>query len=187
MVSNDCILLFLKKGDLGITENYRGITLTAITVKIHNALLLNCIWPEVYKILKENQNGFSRNRSATFQILTVRYRRNTCKKYRGNTLVCRFHGSIEFHAHRKDGAIWAYGYLKETITAIIILYKDMKSIVRSPNSNTDYFDIVVGILQWDRLVPFLFIIYLHYLLRTSTEIMDKNGFRLKMQEGDDIL
>ena len=34
-----CILLFPKKGDLGLPKNYRGITLTSIAAKIYNALL----------------------------------------------------------------------------------------------------------------------------------------------------
>ena len=34
-----CILPFLKKGDLRLAKNYRGITLTSIAAKIYNALL----------------------------------------------------------------------------------------------------------------------------------------------------
>ena len=40
-----------KKDDLGNTKNYRCITLTGITTKVYNALLLNCIKPEIKKIL----------------------------------------------------------------------------------------------------------------------------------------
>ena len=61
----DCILLFLKKGDFGITNNYSGITLIAISAKIYNALLLSHIQPEIKKILRKNQNGFRRNCSTT--------------------------------------------------------------------------------------------------------------------------
>ena len=67
-----CILPFLKKGDLGIAKNYRGITLTAIAAKICGALLLNRIRPEIEKIPRKNQNRFRRNRSTTSQILTIR-------------------------------------------------------------------------------------------------------------------
>ena len=37
------ILTYPKKGVLGITKNYRSTTLSAITAKVYNALLLNCI------------------------------------------------------------------------------------------------------------------------------------------------
>ena len=32
-----------------------------------------------------------------------------------------------------------YGFLKETVTTIIMVYKDMKAIVHSPNGDTDYY------------------------------------------------
>ena len=67
-----CILAFPKKGDLGLTNNYRGITLTSIAAKIYNALLRSRIEPKIEKILRKNQNGFRRNRSTTSQILTIR-------------------------------------------------------------------------------------------------------------------
>ena len=53
-----CILPFPKKGDLGITKNYECITLTSIAAKIYNSLLLNCLEPEIEKVLWKNQNGF---------------------------------------------------------------------------------------------------------------------------------
>ena len=67
-----CILPFPKKGDLGLTKNYRGITLTSIAAKIYNALLRNRIEPKIDNILWKNQNGFRRNRSMISQILTIR-------------------------------------------------------------------------------------------------------------------
>ena len=69
--SKGCINPFLKKGDLGIAKNYRGITLTSIATKIYNAQLRNCIELKIEKIIRKNQNGFRRNRSTTAQILTV--------------------------------------------------------------------------------------------------------------------
>ena len=38
-----CILPFPKKGNLSITKNYRGITLTPIAAKIYNLMLLNIL------------------------------------------------------------------------------------------------------------------------------------------------
>ena len=66
-----CILPFPKKGDLRLTKNYQGITLTSIAAKIYNALLRNRIEPKIDNILRKNQNGFRRNRSTTSQILTI--------------------------------------------------------------------------------------------------------------------
>ena len=74
-----------EKGDLRITKNYRGITLTAISAKIYNVLLLNGIRPEIEKILRKNQNSFRRNRSATSLSMCSMY-----QEFRGNTIIRRF-------------------------------------------------------------------------------------------------
>ena len=52
---------FSKKGDLGITKNYRGISHTSIVAKIYNVLLLNSIEREIKKIPQKNQNGYRIN------------------------------------------------------------------------------------------------------------------------------
>ena len=71
-LTEGCLLPFPKKGDLGITKNYRGITLTSIAAKIYNAMLLNRLRPHMDPILRKNQNGFRTNRSTSGQILTIR-------------------------------------------------------------------------------------------------------------------
>ena len=60
----------------------------------------------------------------------------------------------------------------------MILYRNTKVKVRSPEEDTDYFDIVAGVLQGDTLAPYLFIICLDYALRTSIDKMKDNGFKL---------
>ena len=72
----------------------------------------------------------------------------------------------------------AYGIPKETVAAIMILYRNTKVKVRSPDGDTDYFDIVAGVLQGDTLAPYLFIICLDYVLRTSIDKIKENGFEL---------
>ena len=57
-------------------------------------------------------------------------------------------------------------------------YKNTKVKVSSPDGNTDYFDIVVNVLQGDTYVPYLFIICLDYVLRTSIDLMKENCFKL---------
>ena len=61
----------------------------------------------------------------------------------------------------------AYGLPKETVAAIMMLYRNTKVKVHSLDGETDYFDIVAGVLLGDTLAPYLFIIRLDYVLRTS--------------------
>ena len=50
--------------------------------------------------------------------------------------------------------------------------------VCSPDGDTEYFNIVAGVLQGDTLAPYLFIICLDYVLRTSIDKIRENGFEL---------
>ena len=67
---------------------------------------------------------------------------------------------------------------KKNVAAIMMLYKNMKIKVRSSDGGTNYFDIVAGVLLGDILAPYLFIICLYYMLRTSIDLMKENGFKL---------
>ena len=61
------------------------------------------------------------------------------------------------------------------------LFKNTKVKVRSPDGDTDYFDIVAGVQQGDTLAPYHFIIRLDYVLRTSIDKMKENAFKLLME------
>ena len=72
----------------------------------------------------------------------------------------------------------AYGIPKGTVAAIMIFYENTKEKVRSLDGNTDYFDIVAGVLQVDKHAPYLFIICLDYVFRISIDKIKENSFEL---------
>ena len=63
-----------------------------------------------------------------------------------------------------------------SISNNLVLHK--YSFIRSLDGDTEYFDIVAGVLQGDTLAPYLFIICLDYVLRTSIDKIRENGFEL---------
>ena len=176
-----CVLPFPKKGDLGLAKNYWGITLISIAAKIYNALLRNCIEPKIDNILWKNQNGFRRNRSTTSQILTIRriLEGVRAKNLQVTLLYVDFIKAFDsIHRGKMEQILLSYGLPKETVAAITILYKNTKVKVRSPDGDREYFDIVAGVLQGDTLTPYLFIICLDYVLRTSIDKIKENGCEL---------
>ena len=60
----------------------------------------------------------------------------------------------------------------------MMLYRITKVKVHSPDGDTDYFDIVAGVLQVGTLAPYLFMICLNYAFRISIDKMYDNGFKL---------
>ena len=64
----------------------------------------------------------------------------------------------------------------------MMLYKNTKAMVRtvrSPDGDTEFFNVLAGVLQGDTLAPFLFILALDYVLRTSVEELSSYGFTLE--------
>ena len=58
----------------------------------------------------------------------------------------------------------AYGLPPKIVTAIMMLYKNTIVKVCSLDGDTDFFDIIDGVLQGDTLAPYLFIICYDYAL-----------------------
>ena len=115
---------------------------------IYNALLRNCIEPKIKNILRKKQNGFRRNRSTISQILTMR---RILEGVRAKNLLATilfvdftkvFHS---IHRGKKEQIILACGLSKDTVATIMILYRNTKVKVHSPDGDTDYFDIVPGV------------------------------------------
>ena len=178
-----CILPFPKKGDFRLAKNYQGITITSIAAKIYNAQQWNWIEPKIDNILRKYQNGFRRNRSMTLQILTIRriLEGIWAKNLRATILYVDFTKAFDsIHRGKMKEILLAYCIPKETVAAIMFLYRNTKVKVHSLDGDTDYFNFVAGVLQGDTLAPYLFIICLDYGLRKSIDKIKENGFELTM-------
>ena len=106
-------------------------------------------------------------------------RRCTCKIFEATILFVDFSKAFEtIDVGKIEQILLTYGHPKETVAVIGMLYRNTKIKVRSPDGDTDYFDIAAGVLQGDTLGPYLFIICLDYVLRTSIDLMKENSFKL---------
>ena len=55
-------------------------------------------------------------------------------------------------------------------------------MVRSPDGNTNFFDILAGVLQGDTLAPYIFVICLDCVLRTSADAHNELGLTLEVED-----
>ena len=108
---------------------------------------------------------------------SLNHQKCTFKKSPGNNFVCRFSQGI--HRGKTEQILLTYDLSKETVSTIMMLYKDMKSMVHSLNGDTV---IEARVLQGDTLIPFLSILCLDYVLWTSIDWMKENGFPLKKKK-----
>ena len=61
----------------------------------------------------------------------------------------------------------AYGIPPHLLGAIKATYNSLRAKVVSPDGDTEYFDILAGVMQGDTLAPFLFVIVLDFALRNA--------------------
>ena len=78
-----------------------------------------------------------------------------------------------------EKTLLAYHLHKEPVTTIMMINSKTKVKVCLPDGDTDFFDIVAGVLQGDTLSPYLFLICINYVLRTLIDLIKENCFALK--------
>ena len=98
-MGKSCILPFLKKSNLSITKNYRGVTLTGIAAKVYNDLFLNHIQPEIKEEIRMAFGEIAPNLTDSDNLSN--HPRSMNKESQGNTTVCKFLQSIQFHTQER--------------------------------------------------------------------------------------
>ena len=118
-----------------------------------------------------NQNGFRTGRSTLPQILTLRRFIEGIKEKQLPAILTFVDFSKAFdsiHRGKLMEILKAYGIPTKIVDAISILYRDTEAQLITPDGDTEFFEILAGVLQGDTLPPFLFIIALDYALREAT-------------------
>ena len=85
------------------------------------------------------------------------------------------------------GILIIYGIPTEIVNAILMLYNYTRSMVRSPDCDTPFFDITTGVLHGDKLAQFICIICLHYILKKSVDSNLYPCFTLAKEKAIDTL
>ena len=89
------------------------------------------IKPEKQKILRENKNGFQRNRSTTLLIQIIQKSRVRVENLEVTLLFVDFFKGFDSIPRRKgEQILLSYGIPIETVTATMLLYKNTKTIAR---------------------------------------------------------
>ena len=159
--------------DYGTQFINKTINLTALDAKAYNALLLNRIRPEIEKIPRKTTERLSEESLHTLtNVIRLIIEEVRAKNLEATLQFVDFSKAIDCkHRGKIMQILLAYGLPKETLTAIMILYKNTKAMIRSPDRETDDFDIDAGVLQEDPLARYLFILYLDNVLRTLIDLL----------------
>ena len=129
-----------KSGDLSLSGNYRGISLSSIVAKTYNRLILNRVRPVLDCHFRTNQNGFRVSRTTVGHILALR---RLIEGIKANQLPA----IITFIDFRKafDTIHWgkmlkilrAHGIPEQLVNAFSQMYENARAKVISPDVETE--------------------------------------------------
>ena len=168
-----------KKGDLSSCSNYRGITLLSIPSKVFNHVLLNRIKNAVDPMLRDQQAGFRTNRSCTDQIATLRIILEQSLEWNSPLYVNFVDYEKAFDSLDRQ-TLWRllrhYGVPQKIVDIIRNSYEGMTCRVVHGQQITDAFQVKTGVRQGCLLSPFLFLLAIDWVMKTSTH-QRRNGIQ----------
>ncbi|CAH8515125.1 unnamed protein product [Schistosoma haematobium] len=178
-----------KKGDLSKCENYRGITLLSIPGKVFNRVLLNRMKDAVDAQLRDQQAGFRKDRSCTDQIAILRIIVEQSVEW-NSSLYINFidyenaFDSVDRKTLRK--LLRHYGVPEKIVNIIRNSYDGLQCKVVHGGQLTDAFQVRTGVRQGCLLSPFLFLLVVDWIMKTSTS-EGKHGIQWTAQNQLDDL
>ncbi|CAH8605695.1 unnamed protein product [Schistosoma haematobium] len=160
-----------KKGDLSKCVNYRGITLLSIPGKVFNRVLLNRMKDCVDAQLRDQQAGFRKDRSCTDQIATLRIIVEQSIEWNSSLYINFIDYEKAFDSvHRTT--LWKllrhYGVPQKIVNIIQNSYDGLNCKIMHGGQLTDSFEVKTGVRQGCLLSPFLFLLVIDWIIKTST-------------------
>ena len=165
------IIKLPKKGDLRNCNNYRGIMLLSVPGKVFNRVLLERMREAVDPKLRDQQAGFRRNRSCADQIASLRIILEQSLEWNSPLYINFIDFEKAFDSVDRE-MLWKllrhYG-IPERITSLIrSTYEDMSCRVSHAGQLSEKFEVKTGVRQGCLLSPFLFLLVIDWIMRTST-------------------
>ena len=165
------IIKLPKKGDLRDCSNYRGIMLLSTPGKVLNRILLERMKEAVDPKLRDQQAGFRRNRSCADQIASLRIIVEESLEWNSPLY-------INFIDYEKafDSVDWEtlwkllrhYGVPKKIISLIRCTFQDMSCKIAHAGQLSESFEVKTGVRQGCLLSPFLFLLVIDWIMKTTT-------------------
>ncbi|KAK4471060.1 hypothetical protein MN116_000571 [Schistosoma mekongi] len=166
-----CLIKIPKKGDLSKCDNYRGITLLSIPGKIFNRVLLNRMKDSVETQLRDQQAGFRKDRSCTDQIATLRIIVEQSIEW-NSPLYINFIDYEKAFDSVDRRTLWKllrhYGVPEKLVNIIRNSYDGTQCTIVHGGQLTTAFSVRTGVRQGCLLSPFLFLLVVDWIMKTST-------------------
>ena len=175
------IIVAIPKGNSTLLTNQRGLSLMCANAKLFNRVLLLRLRERLEALILPWQAGFRPGRSTVEQIMCLRMCIDACRTRKRSIVAVFVDFSKAFDCvDRKalENILAFYNVHTSFIKAIMSLYTCTTACVRTTSGCTDEFDTTSGVLQGDTLAPYLFVIVMDYIMRTSL-LNNNDGYTVR--------
>ncbi|VDP59331.1 unnamed protein product [Schistosoma curassoni] len=152
-------------------ENYKGITLLSIPGKVFNRVLLNRMKGAADAQLRDQQAGFRKDRLCTDQIATLWIIVEQSVEWNSSLFINFIDYEKAFDSVDRR-TLWKllrhYGVLENIVNIIRNSYDGLQCKVVHGGLLTDAFQVRTRVRQGCLLSPFLFLLVVDWIMRTST-------------------
>jgi len=180
--------IYKGKGSRSDCKNYRGITLLSVPSKVFAHVLLARIKPTLLACRRQEQSGFTPNRSTADRIVTLCNVAQTRREFGKPTYSAYVDLRAAFDSLSRP-ALWLLlarcGIPQKIITLIQSLYEDSTSCVRVGSQLSPGFTIASGVRQGCIIAPDSFATAMDWLLERSVG-RGMNGVSLGEQSFTDL-
>ena len=163
------LFLYIKKGDIKSSNNYRGISLLDVFGKIYTSVLKRRItfYVNIYDKIAEAQAGFREVYSTTDNAFIL----STCiQKYlnkKGGRLYVCFVDFEKAFDNVNRNKLWSIlkttGIKGNIYKTVYSMYEQVRACVRVDNERTEYFECPKGLKQGCLLSPIIFSVFVNEL------------------------
>ena len=167
--SSTILPIYKGSGNKHDPNNYRGISIQSCIAKSFYKVLNNrlCLYLEKKGILKEEQNGFRKDRSCQDHIASLYYILENRKLSKLDTYCCFVDFKKAFDSIPRE-LLWQklakYGINGQILRCLQAAYTNVTSSIRIDNELSNSFEINCGLKQGCPLSPTLFNIYINDLI-----------------------
>ena len=175
-----------KKGDKLLCNNYRGISLLDISLKIFESIILHRFQSLTETLLRDNQAGFRPGRGCADQIFSLRMILNKRLEFQQPTSILFVDFKAAFDSVNR-GALWQiseqYGLPSKLISMLKALYNNTRCAVRVNGKDSADFSVDTGVRQGAIASTVLFNFAIDWVMRQAVASCAKSGKKVGISVG----
>lgn len=179
MKNSIMVTIYKNKGDRGLCDNFRGISLLEVAGKAFGKVILRRLRILAERVLPETQCGFRAERSTADMLFTLRQMQEKCREQRMPLYIAFVDLAKAFDTVCRPAlymVLESIGCPPKLLKMIEAFHEDMTSSVQYDGSRSEPFPVSNGVKQGCVLAPTLFGIYFAALLEFAFEASQEGIF-----------